>query len=114
MYCLAGKILAKHEQYTALMQLVTCIKSSDSGGGGGSDNADGTTTTTTTDSIVSNMLDEMLILAVGTLIKSNVPGNKVESLIKLIKDRSMKVVLFMGVYILATLTSDILFLTDMG
>lgn len=74
-FCLTGKQLAKSERYNVISQLVNCIK-----------------TTGINDSAVSDMLDEMLTQAVGTLIKANIHGTKVEDLIKLIKDRPTKVI----------------------
>ncbi|RZC39217.1 zinc finger FYVE domain-containing protein 26, partial [Asbolus verrucosus] len=73
-YCLAGKQFAEAERYNGITQLVNCIKST------GIDDAG-----------VSDMLDEMLAQAVGTLIKANVSGTKVEDLIKLIKDKATKI-----------------------
>lgn len=73
-YCLAGKQFAKSERYNGITQLVNCIKS-----------------TGINDSAISDMLDEMLAQAVGTLIKANVGGTKVEDLIKLINDKATKV-----------------------
>lgn len=73
-YCLAGKQFAKSERYNGISQLVNCIKS-----------------TGVNDSAISDMLDEMLVQAVGTLIKENVSGTKVEDLIKLINDKATKV-----------------------
>ncbi|XP_044264148.1 zinc finger FYVE domain-containing protein 26 [Tribolium madens] len=73
-YCLAGKQLAKSERYNGITQLVNCIKS-----------------TGINDSAISDMLDEMLAHAVGTLIKENVGGTKVEDLIKLINDKATKI-----------------------
>nr|XP_008195345.1 PREDICTED: zinc finger FYVE domain-containing protein 26 homolog isoform X2 [Tribolium castaneum] len=73
-YCLAGKQFAKSERYNGITQLVNCIKS-----------------TGINDSAISDMLDEMLAHAVGTLIKENIEGTKVEDLIKLINDKATKI-----------------------
>ncbi|KAF5271758.1 hypothetical protein FQA39_LY08081 [Lamprigera yunnana] len=73
-YCQAGKQLAKSEKYTAIAQLVSCIKSN-----GVSDTA------------VTDICDEMLILAIQTLTKANSSGPQLDGLIKLITDRAAKI-----------------------
>lgn len=76
-YCQAGKQLAKTERYTGIAQLVSCIRSSG-----------------ISDSAVTDMCDEMLILAVQTLTKANATGPQLDGLIKLITDRAAKVIFF--------------------
>ncbi|KAK5647689.1 hypothetical protein RI129_002581 [Pyrocoelia pectoralis] len=73
-YCQAGKQLAKNEKYSAIAQLVNCIRSSG-----------------VSDSAVTDMCDEMLILAVQTLTKKNASGPQLDGLIKLITDRAAKI-----------------------
>uniref|UniRef100_A0A1Y1MZQ5 FYVE-type domain-containing protein n=1 Tax=Photinus pyralis TaxID=7054 RepID=A0A1Y1MZQ5_PHOPY len=73
-YCQAGKQLAKSEKYNSIAQLVNCIRSSG-----------------VSDSAVTDMCDEMLILAVQTLTKTNVSGPQLDGLIKLITDRAAKI-----------------------
>lgn len=80
-YCLAAKLLAQSELYNEITRLVNCIK-----------------VTGVNDAAISDMLDEVLTLAVGTLVKANVTGTKVEDLIKLIKDRGTKVSFYQHLY----------------
>ncbi|KAJ8925266.1 hypothetical protein NQ315_009094 [Exocentrus adspersus] len=74
-YCEAGKQLAKSTQYSAIGQLVNCIKHSSS----------------IKDDAITDMCDEMLTHAVATFTKANVTGAKVEDLIRLISDRGTKI-----------------------
>lgn len=73
-YCQAGKQLARTENYSGIAQLVSCIRAN------GID-----------DTNITNICDEMLILAVQTLRKASSVGAELDSLIKLITDRSIKV-----------------------
>ncbi|KAF5289881.1 hypothetical protein FQR65_LT02015 [Abscondita terminalis] len=73
-YCQAGRQLAKSERYTAIAQLVSCIKSCG-----------------INDSAVTDMCDEMLVLAIQTLSKPNANGPQLDGLIKLITDRAAKI-----------------------
>ncbi|KAK4885167.1 hypothetical protein RN001_001438 [Aquatica leii] len=73
-YCQAGKQLAKSGRYNAIAQLVSCIK------------CNGNNNTAVTD-----MCDEMLVLAIQTLTKANATGPQLDGLIKLITDRAAKI-----------------------
>lgn len=73
-YCLAGNHLAKSQRYTDISQLISCIRSTEENQASKSD-----------------ICDEMLQLAVRTLIKMDVSGPDLETLIKQISDKSAKV-----------------------
>ncbi|CAH1984730.1 unnamed protein product [Acanthoscelides obtectus] len=73
-YCESAKQLAKADRYSGIAELVSCIKHSG-----------------TSDADITDICDQMLQQAVGTLIKANVSETKVEDLIKLMSDKAMKI-----------------------
>ncbi|XP_057660811.1 zinc finger FYVE domain-containing protein 26 homolog [Diorhabda carinulata] len=77
-YCEACKQLAKEQKYSSIAELVNCIKESN-------------------DISIVDTCDEMLHLAVVTSVKANVPGAKVENLIKLIFHKATKIAAYIDV-----------------
>lgn len=73
-YCLAGKYLASILQDSAVIELINCIKSS------------GLNMET-----VNETCDDVLMVAVNSLVKANATGAQLENIIKMINNKGNKV-----------------------